>query len=194
MFAALNSALPLVFAATEAGGDEGLNPIVAPNTGVMIWTLIAFIVAFLILRKFAFPKIGEFLDERANAIQTSMDHAESTRREADELLAEYRERLREARAQADDITLRARKAAEHAEQEALEAGRAKREELLERARADIQAETRRALQDIRAEVASLTVQATEAVTRKTLTEDDQRRLVDEALSELDFSALSGERR
>ena len=70
----------------------------------------------------------------------------------------------------------------------------RREELLEQARKDIEAETRRAIQEIRTEVADLTILATEKVTRKTLTDEDQRRLVDEALAELDFAALSGEER
>jgi len=71
----------------------------------------------------------------------------------------------------------------------------RRDELLEQARRDIQVETRRAIQEIRAEVADLTILATEKVTRKTLTSDDQRRLVDEAVAELDFAALSrGEER
>jgi F-type H+-transporting ATPase subunit b len=88
---------------------------------------------------------------------------------------------------------RARKAGEKAEAQALEEAKAKRDEMLEQTKRDIQAETRRAIQDIRNEVADLTILATEKVTRKTLTEDDQRRLVEEALSELDFSALAGER-
>jgi F-type H+-transporting ATPase subunit b len=86
---------------------------------------------------------------------------------------------------------RARKAAETAEAEATVAGKEKREELVSQAKRDIEAETRRSLQQIRKEVADLTVLATEKVTRKSLSEDDQRRLVEEALSEVDFSALSG---
>ena len=61
--------------------------------------------------------------------------------------------------------------------------------MLEQTRRDIEAETRRAIQEIRKEVADLTVMATEKVTRKTLTDDDQRRLIEDAMSELDFSAL-----
>ena len=89
--------------------------------------------------------------------------------------------------------MRARKAAEEHERESLEAAREQREELLEQTRRDIEAETRRAIQEIRNEVADLTVLATEKVTRKTLDEADQRRLVEEALGELDFSALSRRR-
>jgi F-type H+-transporting ATPase subunit b len=64
---------------------------------------------------------------------------------------------------------------------------------MEQTRRDIEAETRRAIQEIRAEVADLTIMATEKVTRKALDADDQRRLVEEALGELDFSQLSGDR-
>ena len=176
-----------VLAAEEEGGG---NFLVSPNVGIMIWTLIAFGVALLILRRAAFPRIGEALDRRQRAIEESIDAAERTKSEADELLAEYRERLAEARQQAEEIIARARKAGEATQSEALEAGRRQREELMEQTRRDIEAETRRAIQDIRNEVANLTILATEKVTRKTLTEDDQRRLVEETLKEIDFSALS----
>ena len=113
--------------------------------------------------------------------------------EAEQLLAEYRERLTEARVQADEIVSRAKKAADVHEREALEHSKEARDEMLEQTRRDIEAETRRAIQEIRNEVADLTVRATEKVTRKSLDDADQRRLVEEALNELDFSALSGER-
>ena len=180
----------VTFAATEGGKEESGTFLVTPGLGLMIWTLIAFGFTFLILRKLALPRIQEALDKRANAIQESIEHAERTRREADQLLAEYRERLTEARDQADQIVARARKAAENAEREAAAESREKREELMAQTRRDIEAETRRAVQELRKEVADLTVMATERVTRKTLTPDDQRKLVEEALSELDFSALS----
>ena len=64
---------------------------------------------------------------------------------------------------------------------------------MEQTRRDIEAETRRAIQEIRAEVADLTVMATEKVTRKSLTGEDHKRLVEEALAELDFASLAEER-
>ena len=184
----------LVFA-TEAGEeDEGGSFLVSPDVGLMVWTLVLFGVSLFILWKVAFPRIAEALDKRQKAIEDSIDHAERIRREADELLAEYRERLTAARHQADEIVARARKAGEQAEADLVVKGRQRREELLEQARKDIETETRRAIQEIRAEVADLTILATEKVTRKTLTAEDQRRLVEEAVAELDFAALSGEER
>jgi F-type H+-transporting ATPase subunit b len=179
-------------AAEAAHGEEGGGSfLVSPGLGLMIWTLVLFLFTMWVLSKLAFPKIQEALDKRAKTIAESIDAAERQRRESDELLAEYRGRLAEAREQADDIMARARKAAETAEAEATTAGREKREELVSQAKRDIEAETRRSLEQIRGEVADLTVLATEKVTRKSLTGEDQKRLVEEALAEVDFSSLSG---
>ena len=164
--------------------------LITPNVGLMIWTLLLFGISLYILWKLAFPRISEALDRRQHAIEESIDHAERVRHEADDLLAEYRERLREARDQAQEIVDRARKAADARERETLEEAQQRREQLMEQTRRDIDAETRRAIQEIRREVADLTVMATEKVTRKVLNEEDQRRLIDEALGDLDFSALA----
>jgi F-type H+-transporting ATPase subunit b len=182
-------ALPL--AAEKAGEESGGSFLVSPGLGLMIWTLVLFLFTMWVLSKVAFPKIQEALDKRAKTINESIEAAERQRKESDELLAEYRGRLAEAREQADDIMARARKSAETAEAEAAAAGKEKREELVEAAKRDIEAETRRSLDQIRQEVADLTVLATERVTRKSLSPDDQKRLVEEALSEVDFSTLSG---
>ncbi|MGH2946446.1 MAG: F0F1 ATP synthase subunit B [Solirubrobacteraceae bacterium] len=184
------SELPLIIAAEEEGGSF----LVSPDIGLMIWTLLVFGFSMVVLWKLAFPRIAEALDKRQHAIEDSIETSERIRREADEILAEYRERLAEARGQADEIVARARKTGEAAENEIIVGARGKREEMMEQTRREIEAETRRAIQEIRAEVADLTVLATEKVTRKALTSEDQKRLVEEALSELDFASLSGEER
>jgi F-type H+-transporting ATPase subunit b len=184
----LLSDIPLLLA-QEEGGDD--NPLISIQLGVMIWTLLAFGITLYILNKVAFPRIAEALDKRRRAIEESIASAERARSEADQVLEEYRARLREAREQADDIIVRARKAADSLSDESKAQANRQREELLGAARRDIEAETRRALDEIRKEVANLTVVATEKVTRKSLTPDDHRRLIEEALGEVDFSALAG---
>lgn len=190
MLETLDSAV--LIAATEGGGassDEGGNFLVTPELGLMLWTLIAFGVTLWFLSKFAFPRIQAALDKRQKAIEDAIEESELTRAEAQKILEEYRQRLHEARTQAEEIVARARRAAEEHERESLEAARSQREELLEQTRRDVEAETRRAIQEIRNEVADLTIMATEKVTRKTLSPEDQQRLVQEALGELDFAAL-----
>jgi F-type H+-transporting ATPase subunit b len=166
--------------------------LITPSIGLMVWTLLVFVASMLLLRRFAFPAIRDALDRRQKSIEDAIDTAERTRVEADKLLAEYRERLTEARAQADEIVTRARRAAEEHEHEGIEAARERHEHMLEQTRRDIAVETRRAIAEIRDEVTSLTILATEKVTRKTLDSDDQRRLVEEAIAEIDFSALASE--
>src|SRR3954466_6800923 len=91
--------------------------LVSPSAGLMIWTLIAFGISVYILNKYAFPKIVEALDKRRLAIEESIDSAQRTKQEAGELLEEYRARLKEARDQAEDIVVRARRAADSLQDE-----------------------------------------------------------------------------
>ncbi len=163
--------------------------LVKPGIGLMIWTLLVFGLTMLLLARLAFPRISEALDKRQKAIEESIDSAQRTREEADRLLAEYRERLTEARTQADEIVQRARAAGEVHEREAKEHAGVLAAEQAQRAQRDIEAATRKALQELRQEVADLTIMATEKVTRKTLDGADQKRLVEEALGELDLSSL-----
>jgi F-type H+-transporting ATPase subunit b len=168
--------------------------LITPNVGLTIWTLVVFLISMYILNKVAFPRIRESLDKRRKAIADSIDAAERTRQDAEQLLAEYRERLHAARGQSEEIVQRARQTAEAHERESRDRGQEMVAEATKRAQRDIEAATKRALDDIRREVADLTIMATEKVTRKALDDADQRRLVEEALSELDFSELSGEAR
>jgi F-type H+-transporting ATPase subunit b len=185
------SALSDIGVVLAAEGGGGGNFLVTPELGLMLWTLLAFGVTLFLLRKLAFPRIQSALEKRARAVAESIDAAERTRREADQILQEYRERLREAREQADEIVSRARKAADKTQDEARITAKETREEMLRDARRDIEQETRRAIGQIRREVADLTVVATEKVARKTLDDEDHKRLIDEALQEFDFSRLPG---
>jgi F-type H+-transporting ATPase subunit b len=180
--------MSFLLAAEEGGGGSFL---VSPSLGLMIWTLLAFGITLYLLNKLAFPRIAAALDKRRLAIEESINAANRAKEDADQLLEEYRARLREAREQAEDIVVRARKAADNLADETKVKASRQREELLASARRDIEHETRRAIDEIRKEVADMTIIATEKVTRKSLTPEDHRRLIEEALSEVDFSTLAG---
>lgn len=183
----------IVLAAAEAGAEEeGLNPLVKPVPGLMIWTLLVFVVSLFVLKKYAWPQITEVIDKRQRAIEERIEASEAAKAESEKLAAEYREQLTAARAESEEIINRARRSGEQVEREAVEQGRKTREDLLEQARRDIEAEIRRAKDELRSQVAELTVEATAKVTRKSLTAEDQQRLLDEALGEIDFSQLSGQ--
>src|ERR1700722_15047160 len=177
--------IPSTLAASSSG-----NFLVSPNVGVMLWTLVAFWITVVLLARLVFPRIPDAPAKRQKAIEDSIDSAQRTREEAETLLGEYRERLHEARAQSDEIVQRARQTAEAHEREVKEQSRVGADEAAARAAREIEAATARALGELRSEVANLTVLATEKVTRKVLDNADQKRLVEEALGELDFSGVS----
>lgn len=171
--------------------SENRSFLITPNVGLTIWTLVVFVISLFILQKAVFPRIKTALEQRQKVIDDSIDAAERTRREADELLAEYRERLQAARQQAEEIVERARQSAVAIERDARDSARERGDRMLEQTRRDIESESRRMIDEILRDVADLTIMATERVTRRSLTGPDQRRLVDDALSELDFAALGG---
>jgi F-type H+-transporting ATPase subunit b len=180
----------MLIAAVTPLAAKSRSFLITPNVGLMIWTIVVFAISVFILRRLVFPLIGEALDKRAKTIEGDIDAAAQLRKDADKVLEEYRERLKEARAQSEEIVQRARAAADTHEKEAKEHSTELLAEAAQRAQREIETATQRALDELRREIADLTIMATEKVTRKTLTEADQRRLVEEALGELDFSGLS----
>jgi F-type H+-transporting ATPase subunit b len=170
----------------------GANALIDPNPGLMIWTIICFALAFFVLRKYAFGPIQRVIDERRKRILEALEEAERSRGEARRLLEEHRALLGRARTDAEEILAEGRKVADAQRVRMKDEIEAERQRRLEETSRQIEAETRRALEQIRAEVADLTLLATAKVTGKALDETDHRRLIDEAISELDFSALEKE--
>jgi F-type H+-transporting ATPase subunit b len=161
--------------------------------GLMIWTLIAFGVTFFVLKRYAFGPIQSMIDERRRVIREALDEADRARAEARNLLEEHRKLVAEARHDAEDILAEARRVAESMRERVKEETEAERQRRIEETRKQIEAETQRALDAIRREVASLTLEATAKVTGKVLTQDDHQRLIEDAVKELDFSALESSR-
>jgi F-type H+-transporting ATPase subunit b len=168
------------------------NPLIEVRLGLMVWTIVCFGFTFLILRRFAFGPIQNAINERRERIRRSLEEAEKARTEARKLLDEHRALLGQARGQGEEILADARKVADSMARRMREETEADRQRRLEETRREIQAETQRALQQIRAEVAELTLIATTKVTGKVLEDDDQKRLIDEAIRDLDFSVLEQE--
>lgn len=168
------------------------NALIKVTPGLMIWTIVAFLITLFVLKRYAFGPIQKAIDERRERIERSISEAEAARAEARRLLEEHRSLIGQARGQAEEILAEARKVADAQRQRVREETEADRQRRLEETRRQIEAETHRALEQIRTEVAELTLIAATKVTRKALDDDDHRRLIDEAIRELDFSALERE--
>ena len=169
--------------------DSGLIKVVP---GLMIWTVVCFLITLFVLRKFAFGPIQKMLDERRDRIRRAIEEAEKARTEARSLLEEHRALISQARGQGEEILAEARRVADAQRQRVKEETEADRQRRLEETKRQIEAETQRALQQIRAEVAELTLIATTKVTGKVLDDADHRRLIDDAIKDLDFSVLERE--
>jgi F-type H+-transporting ATPase subunit b len=178
---------------TAENGEEGGSGLIEVVPGLMIWTLVCFAIAFFVLRKYAFGPIQRTIDERRERIRQAVDEADNARTEARELLEQNRAILAQARSEAADILAEARKIGDAQIDRAKQEAESERQRRLEDTRKQIEAETTRALEQIRAEVADLALVAAEKVTRKSLDDADQRRLIEDAIGELDFSALERQR-
>jgi F-type H+-transporting ATPase subunit b len=165
------------------------STLITPTTGLMIWTLVTFVIVLLVLRKYAFGPIQQMLDASREAIVADLDSAESARTEAQETLAEYRRQLAEARKEAGKIVEDARRVGDERRAAAVAALEAEKTRLMRQTQEEIRAETRQALNAIKQQVATLAVAATEKVVRARLDEAEQRRLIDEALADVDLSTL-----
>ena len=159
------------------------------NFGLMFWTIVTFVIVLYVLKRFAFGPLQAMLDQRSASISSDLDAAEQARAEAQAALAEYRAALAESRREATKIVEDARRTSEEQRREALAELEAEKGRQVERARAEIEAEKRQSLQAIKSQIAELTVTATEKIMRTRLDESEQRRLIDEALADVDLSSL-----
>jgi F-type H+-transporting ATPase subunit b len=165
------------------------NALIKVVPGLMIWTIVCFLITLFVLKRYAFGPIQNMLDERRERIRRSIEEAENARNEARKLLEEHRALIGQAKGQAEEILSEARRVAESQRQRVKDETEADRQRRLDETKRQIEAETYRALEQIRAEVADLTLVATAKVTGKVLDDADHRRLIEDAIKDLDFSAL-----
>ena len=169
------------------------NPLIQVIPGLMIWTIVAFAITLWVLKRYAFGPVQKLIDDRRDRIRQSIEEADRAREEARKLLEEHRALIGQAKSQAEEILGEARKVADVQRERLRGEIEEDRQRRLEETQRQIDQATTQALGEIRREVASLSLLAAEKITRKTLTDADQQRLVDEALSEIDFSQLEASR-
>ena len=169
----------------------GANPLIEVIPGLMVWTLLAFAICLFVLKKYAFGPVQKGIDARRDHIRASIDEADNAREEARALLAEHK--IADAKTEAEGILAESRKAAAVQHERMREETEEDRKRRIEETGRQIDAATQQALSELRQSVATLSVEAAERITGKSLTSDDQKRLIDEALSEIDFSQLEANR-
>jgi F-type H+-transporting ATPase subunit b len=180
----MNAALVL---AQEEGGGSALIDVVP---GLMIWTIVTFVIVLFVLRRLAFKRVQAMIDQRRDRIREALDEADKAREEARQLRELTKKEREDAKAERERILEDARRQGQQAQAQAREEAQRDLERRLEENQRAIEAENRKLREQIRRDVVELTLLASEKVTRKTLTEEDQRRLIDETLSEIDVAQLA----
>jgi F-type H+-transporting ATPase subunit b len=169
------------------------NPLLEASPGLMIWTLVIFGLTLLILKKKVFGPLGAAIEKRRMQIAQSIDEAERSKAESVRLLEEYQERLSTARREADELRDRARREGERQGAELVRQAEEQRDRILADAEAQLHAQARQAAAELRDGVVSLALTAAEKVTRRSLSDDDHRRLIEEAVQEADLAEIAGSR-
>jgi F-type H+-transporting ATPase subunit b len=178
----------LLLAQEEGGGDALID--VVP--GLMIWTIITFLIVLFVLRRLAFGRIQGLIDERRERIRQALDEADKAREEARQLRELTRQEREEAKAERDKILEETRRQVHEQSRRARAEADADLHRRLEENQRALEAENRKFREQIRRDVVELTLLASEKVTRKALTDADQRRLIDETVKEIDVARIASD--
>ena len=160
------------------------NPLVQPDPGLFIWTIVTFLVLLTLLAKFAWRPLLQALESRQESIRKSLDDAQKAKQELERLQTESAEIIRQARVEADSIITRSRADADRLREEMRQKARAEAEGIVRNAERQIQLETSRALQQIRHEAVDLSIAIASKIIRRNLSKEDNERLIDEALEQV----------
>ena len=162
------------------------NPLVQPDPGLFIWTIVTFLVLFALLAKFAWRPLLQALESRQQAIRKALDDAQQAKQELERLEQESAQIMRKARAEAETIITQSRADAERLREEMRQKARAEADGIVRNAERQIQLETARALQQIRHEAVDLSVMIASKIIQRNLTKEDNEQLIEEALKQVDM--------
>ncbi len=164
------------------------NPLVQPDPGLFIWTILTFLVLLALLAKFAWGPLLKALDSRQQSIRKALDDAQQAKQELERLEHESTLIMRKARAEAESIITATRADAERLREEMRAKARVEADGIVKNAERQIQLETSRALQQIRAEAVDLSVQIASKLLQRNLSKEDNERIIADALKQVESRA------
>jgi F-type H+-transporting ATPase subunit b len=177
---------------TTTGAEEEEGSLIDVVPGLMVWTIITFLIVLWALKRFAFGPIQRMIDQRRDRIREALDEADKARSEARELRELTQKEREQAKLEREQILDEARRQSQRLAEQARERADADLKEALEKNREELAAENQRLREQIRRDVVELTLYASEKVTGKVLDQDDQRRLIEETIEEADVRRLASE--
>ena len=167
-----------------AESSSGKNPLTAVTPGLYIWTIITFLLLFYVLAKFAWKPLLGMLEERENLIKTSLNNAETARKELEKINLESEAIITKARTDAQSILSDGKAAAEKIKDDTVSKAKEEANKIKEEAKLQIKAEKDKAISDIKKEVVDLSISVAEKLINKNISEQDNSSLIEESLKEI----------
>ena len=161
------------------------NPLVQTDPGLFIWTIVTFLVLLGLLAKFAWTPLLVALETRQNAIRKSLDDAQQAKQELERLNAEAAQIVNRGRVEAEAIIAQSRTDGDRLREEIRAKARTEADHIVKNAERQIQLETSRALEQIRKEAVDLSVMIASKIIQRNLTKEDNERLIDDALKQVE---------
>jgi F-type H+-transporting ATPase subunit b len=161
------------------------NPLVQPDPGLFIWTIVTFLVLLTLLAKFAWKPLLEALETRQQGIRKALDDAQAAKQELQRLEQDAAQMMRKARAEAEVLITQSRADADRLREEIRQKAKADAEGIMRNAERQIQLETGRALQQIRSEAVDLSVMIASKIIQRNITKEDNERLIADALKQVE---------
>jgi F-type H+-transporting ATPase subunit b len=165
-----------------AAAEEAKGGLLSPHGGLMFWTLLIFLVVWVILSRYAFKPITAAVEAREKALEDAIAAAKADREEAAKILAEHKRQIEAARGDAQKLIAEGRAIGDKLRAEMVEETRAQQQEMLERARREIEGEKVRAIAELRREAVDLAIAGASKVIEKNLDDESNRRIVESFLA------------
>ena len=162
-----------------------MNPLVQPDPGLFIWTIVTFLILLTILAKFAWGPLLKALDSRQETIRKSLDDAAAAKQELERLQQESAQIIRQARVESESIIQQSRADGNRLREEMRVKAKAEADTIVKGAERQIQLETSRALQQIRKEAVDLSVMIASKIIQRNISKEDNERLIDDALKQME---------
>ena len=160
------------------------NPIFKPEPGLIIWTLVSFFILLILLKKVAFPPILKGMKKREETIKQQLEEAQKTKKEAENLLGDYKRQLAEARSEAQKIINEGKSLGENMRKEIVQKAQAESNQIVKRAQEEIELQKQKAILELQEKIADLSIMAATKIINKSLNTEDNRRLVEEYVSKV----------
>ena len=175
-----------MFSVSFAAGENSswMTSWILPDPGIFIWTVITFLIVLAILRWKAWGPLMKALDDREEKITSALDAASKAKEEAQKVSSDYEEMIAKAESEKQEILSQAKQDADSLREKKEAEADAKCNDMLDKAKKEIEAEKAKALKEIKSVAVNLSVETASKIIKKNLDSDDNRKIAEETINNI----------